>query len=262
MNISGLQTDATRRLFNQISIPQTRLSLSGSSRLLQAYSSETDPIFTAWDRSTGIVITEAQIVPGIIFPVTLTGHETLTNKTITSPLGLVKADVGLSNVDNTSDLSKPLSTAIIAALALKEDLTNKSTNIITDGASDTKYPSVKAVKTYVDANVLTIVAHNDTTSKQGGTATEYYHLTAAQHTIAIQSANSFRSGYLTASDWTTFNANTGGGIPDTLETTNFSISEVGGKLVIKYTPTNTVIFSFSTAGLETGLNDVVAFGTP
>lgn len=32
----------------------------------------------------------------------------------------------------------------------KEDLANKSTNLVTDAASDTKYPSVKAVKTYVD----------------------------------------------------------------------------------------------------------------
>ena len=37
-------------------------------------------------------------------------------------------------------------------IALAEVLTNKSTNVTTDGASDTKYPSVKAVKTYVDAN--------------------------------------------------------------------------------------------------------------
>jgi len=35
----------------------------------------------------------------------------------------------------------------------KENSSNKSTNITTDGASDTKYPSVKAVKTYVDANI-------------------------------------------------------------------------------------------------------------
>jgi len=37
-------------------------------------------------------------------------------------------------------------------IALAEVLTNKSTNVTTDGASDTKYPSVKAVKDYVDAN--------------------------------------------------------------------------------------------------------------
>lgn len=34
--------------------------------------------------------------------------------------------------------------------ATKEDKVNKSTNIVTDAASDTKYPSVKAIKTYVD----------------------------------------------------------------------------------------------------------------
>ena len=43
--------------------------------------------------------------------VTTSGTQTLTNKTITSPSGLVKSDVGLSNVDNTSDLNKPVSTA-------------------------------------------------------------------------------------------------------------------------------------------------------
>lgn len=32
----------------------------------------------------------------------------------------------------------------------KEDLVNKSTNIVNDATSDTKYPSVKAVKSYVD----------------------------------------------------------------------------------------------------------------
>jgi len=37
------------------------------------------------------------------------------------------------------------------AIALKEDAANKSTDVTTDATSDTKYPSVKAVKTYVDA---------------------------------------------------------------------------------------------------------------
>ena len=50
----------------------------------------------------------------------MTGTQTLTNKTLTSPVintptGIVKADVGLSNVDNTSDVNKPVSTAQAAA---------------------------------------------------------------------------------------------------------------------------------------------------
>jgi hypothetical protein len=51
--------------------------------------------------------------------VTTTGTQTLTNKTITSPVGLVKADVGLGNVDNTADSAKPVSTATQTALDLK-----------------------------------------------------------------------------------------------------------------------------------------------
>jgi cytoskeletal protein CcmA (bactofilin family) len=53
---------------------------------------------------------------------TLAGTETLTNKTITSPAGLVKADVGLGNVDNTTDANKPVSTATQTALDLKANL--------------------------------------------------------------------------------------------------------------------------------------------
>ena len=54
--------------------------------------------------------------------VTTTGTQTLTNKTITTPSGLVKGDVGLGNVDNTSDANKPVSTAGQTALDLKAPL--------------------------------------------------------------------------------------------------------------------------------------------
>jgi hypothetical protein len=54
--------------------------------------------------------------------VTTTGTQTLTNKTITTPAGLVKSDVGLGNVDNTADASKPVSTAQQTALDLKANL--------------------------------------------------------------------------------------------------------------------------------------------
>ena len=59
--------------------------------------------------------------------VSLTGVETLTNKTlqspaISSPTGILKGDVGLGNVDNTSDLDKPVSTATQSALDLKANL--------------------------------------------------------------------------------------------------------------------------------------------
>ncbi|MFV5696366.1 beta strand repeat-containing protein, partial [Flavobacterium sp. LB3P122] len=69
--------------------------------------------------------------------------------------GIDKTMVGLGNVDNTSDASKPVSALQQTALNLKEDVVNKSTNVTTDAASDTKYPSVKSVKSYVDASAIT-----------------------------------------------------------------------------------------------------------
>lgn len=51
-----------------------------------------------------------------------TDTQTLTNKTITSPLGIVKGDVGLGSVDNTADTAKPVSTAQQTALDLKANL--------------------------------------------------------------------------------------------------------------------------------------------
>jgi hypothetical protein len=66
-------------------------------------------------------------------------------------IGINPAKVGLGNVNNTSDANKPVSTATQTALNLKENLSNKSTDIIADAASSTKYPSVKAIKDYVDA---------------------------------------------------------------------------------------------------------------
>ena len=52
---------------------------------------------------------------------------------------------------------------------------------------------------------VAVANHNDTQNKQGGTSNEYYHLTSAEHTIAIQAASTTLSGYLTTTDWNTFN---------------------------------------------------------
>jgi hypothetical protein len=70
-------------------------------------------------------------------------------------LALTPTDLGLGNVNNTSDANKPISTATQTALNLKEDKANKSTDGTLASNSDTKYPSEKAVKTYVDAKIPT-----------------------------------------------------------------------------------------------------------
>jgi hypothetical protein len=60
-----------------------------------------------------------------------------------------KTDLGLDQVNNTSDVNKPISTATQTALNGKEDVSNKSTDVNL-GTSNTLYPTQNAVKTYTD----------------------------------------------------------------------------------------------------------------
>ena len=53
-------------------------------------------------------------------------------------------------VQLTGDLGGTATNPTVPGLANKENVSNKSTSVSTDAASDTKYPSVHAVKTYVD----------------------------------------------------------------------------------------------------------------
>jgi hypothetical protein len=61
-----------------------------------------------------------------------------------------RANLGLGNVDNTADVDKPVSGLVLAELNNKESLFNKSSSILADSASSIKYPTVKAIKQYVD----------------------------------------------------------------------------------------------------------------
>lgn len=60
-----------------------------------------------------------------------------------------KTSMGLDQVNNTSDINKPISTATQTALNGKEDLANKSTDVSL-GTSNTLYPTQNAVKVYTD----------------------------------------------------------------------------------------------------------------
>ena len=70
----------------------------------------------------------------------------------------LKVNLQLDKADNTSDIDKPISNAVQSALDTKESITNKSSNITNDGNSDTRYPSVKAVKSYADGIAARIPA--------------------------------------------------------------------------------------------------------
>ncbi|HTG65950.1 MAG TPA: hypothetical protein VL859_06210, partial [Flavobacterium sp.] len=114
----------------------------------------------------------------------------------TTVLG-ARTNLQINNVDNTSDLNKPLSSATQTALSLKENLANKSSNVAADGTSDTKYPSVKSVKIYVDANAasattaLTNEISRATTSENtiaANLVTETNNRTAANNTLTTNLA--------------------------------------------------------------------------
>ncbi|MBM3922835.1 MAG: hypothetical protein FJ340_06485 [Sphingomonadales bacterium] len=77
-----------------------------------------------------------------------------------------RTNLGLGNVDNTSDLAKPISTATQTALDLKENASNKST-ATSLGTSDVLYPTQNAVKTYVDAQLASGSTPDATASIKG-----------------------------------------------------------------------------------------------
>jgi hypothetical protein len=62
-----------------------------------------------------------------------------------------RENLGLGKVDNTADADKPVSGLVLAQLNGKESLSNKSTSFISDSASIEKYPSVNAVKRYLES---------------------------------------------------------------------------------------------------------------
>lgn len=79
-------------------------------------------------------------------PDVIAEHSALTFDDGTNPHGTTKADVGLDNVDNTSDASKPVSTAQQEALDLKA---NDNAVVKLTGAQ-----TVAGVKTFLDSPIV------------------------------------------------------------------------------------------------------------
>lgn len=64
-----------------------------------------------------------------------------------------KTELGLGDVDNTSDINKPVSNAQSTAIGLKEDASNKSV-LTSESASTTKFPVWSAIVSYFSASQI------------------------------------------------------------------------------------------------------------
>ena len=112
---------------------------------------------------------------------TLEGVEVFTNKTLESPklIGIPTTPTA-ALTDNSNQVASNefvqtnitnVKSAILSstqsALNLKEDKANKSSDVSTDANSDDKYPSTKAVKSFIDKSISGITIPDATTSTKG-----------------------------------------------------------------------------------------------
>lgn len=108
-------------------------------------------------------ITKAEIEAKLTGAITSHTHSayvptsrTVAGKALTGNITLAKGDVGLGNVDNTSDASKPISTAQQAALDDKENITNKVQALSASSTHD-QYPTAKCMYDMI-GNLETLLA--------------------------------------------------------------------------------------------------------
>ena len=149
----------------------------------------------------------------------LTGVVAISNGgTGASTVAAAKTNLALNNVDNTSDINKPISTLTQTALDLKENTANKSA-ITTLGTSDILFPTQKAVKTYVDAAVAGVTTADGTI-----TDAKIVSMSAAKLNGVVAVANggtgsaTLSSGYVKA------------GSPQFTTTTTIPINDIAGAI--------------------------------
>ena len=95
---------------------------STSAQILSALNAKEDSLTFGIANTNAIKATAADIANGEYARFNATGLESRTLAEIKSDLTLVKGDVGLGNVDNVADASKPVSTAQQTALNLKANI--------------------------------------------------------------------------------------------------------------------------------------------
>ena len=103
-------------------------------------------------------------------------NKTLTSPVITSPTGIVKGDVGLGNVDNTSDATKNAATATLTNKTLTSPVINTPTGIAKGdvglGNVDNTSDATKNAASVTLTNKTIDYANNTLTGIAGVTATQ------------------------------------------------------------------------------------------
>lgn len=110
-------------------------------------------------------------------------------------LVLVKADVGLGNVDNTSDVNKPVSTAQATAIALKANAANAALTGTTTAAAITATGLISPSSTVGIKGTVAV------DNAQAGSIGEYLTASASGVSLTSATAANITSISLTAGDW-------------------------------------------------------------
>lgn len=125
--------------------------------------------------------------------------QTLTNKTLTTPLGIVKGDVGLGNVDNTSDATKNAAAVTLTNKTLTSPVINTPTGIVkgdvglgnVDNTADTAKPISTAAQTALNAKlpgfafVTTVTTANVSISAYSGTTMDSTSLVSGTSRVLL-----------------------------------------------------------------------------
>ena len=139
-------------------------------------------------------------------------------------IDLSKSDVGLANVDNTSDLSKPISTATQTALNAKQDTLVSGTNIKTVNSTSLLGSGNIATGTVTSITASSPLTGGTITSSgsigisdaaadgvtKGAATFAAADFNSATGVISLdytngQKASASQPGFLSAADWSTFN---------------------------------------------------------
>jgi hypothetical protein len=111
--------DPVRTAFQKLNANDVYLNEQGVVRLDSLLDASFSPI--VWGNLTGTLSDQTDLQTAFDAKVPIT--RTINSQPLSGDVTLTKSDFGLSNVDNTSDVNKPVSTAQAAADALKVDKT-------------------------------------------------------------------------------------------------------------------------------------------